>query len=197
VKSLDVSTLPSYRYGHHSLMWWGMMGLIAIEGMVFVLGVMAYFYLWSQASTWPLRTPAPDLLWGSLNVAIFLASVWPNHWTKRAAEDGDEAKMRAGLAICALFGIVLIAVRVLEFTALNVRWDTDAYGSLVWIILGLHTTHLVTDVFDTFVLLALMFTGPMEGRRHVDVAENAMYWYFVVWGWLPIYAVLYWMPRLG
>lgn len=196
MKSLDVSGLPSYRYGHHSLMWWGMMGLIAIEGMVFVLGVMAYFYLWSQASTWPLRTPAPDLLWGSLNVAIFLASAWPNHWTKRAAEHGDEAKMRVGLGICALFGIVLIAVRVLEFTALNVRWDTDAYGSLVWIILGLHTTHLVTDVFDTFVLLALMFSGPMEGRRHVDVAENAMYWYFVVWGWLPIYAVLYWMPRL-
>lgn len=194
--SLDVSGLPSYRYGHHSLMWWGMMGLIAIEGTVFVLAVMSYFYLWTQAERWPLSASPPDLLWGSVNVLILLASVWPNHWTKRAAEDGDERRMRVGLVVCCLFGFALVAVRVLEFHALNVRWDSNAYGSLVWVILGLHTAHLVTDVYDTLVLAVLMFTGPLEGRRHVDVAENGMYWYFVVWSWLPIYAVLYWFPRL-
>jgi heme/copper-type cytochrome/quinol oxidase subunit 3 len=40
-----------------------------------------------------------------------------------------------------------------------------------------------------------MFTGPLEGKRFVDVSENAMYWYFVVLSWLPIYAVAYWAPR--
>jgi len=194
--SLDVSDLPSYRYGHHSLMWWGMMGLIAIEGTVFVMAVASYFYLWSQAQAWPLSAAPPDLLWGTLNVAIFLASVYPNHWTKRVAEDGDEHKMRVGLVICVILGLALLAVRVLEFHTLNVRWDTNAYGSIVWVLLGLHTVHLATDVYDTIVLAVLMFTRPIEGRRHVDVAENAMYWYFVVWSWLPIYAVLYWMPRL-
>jgi cytochrome c oxidase subunit III len=93
-------------------------------------------------------------------------------------------------------GMVLIGLRALEFTTLNVRWDTNAYGSVVWMLLGLHTVHLITDVYDTAVLMVLMFTGPIEGRRHVDVAENGMYWYFVVFSWIPIYAVLYWMPRL-
>jgi cytochrome c oxidase subunit I+III len=52
-------------------------------------------------------------------------------------------------------------------------------------------------VYDTVVLAAMfLFAKPLEGKRHVDVSENAMYWYFVVWAWLPIYAVLYWMPRL-
>ena len=47
------------------------------------------------------------------------------------------------------------------------------------------------------VLAALFFApGPREGRRHVDVSENSLYWYFVVWSWLPIYAVIYIMPRL-
>jgi cytochrome c oxidase subunit I+III len=76
-------------------------------------------------------------------------------------------------------------------------WDADAYGSVVWLLLGLHTTHLVTDVYDTVVLAAvLFFSRPLEGRRHVDVAENSLYWYFVVWSWLPIYAVIYLAPRL-
>src|SRR5581483_10039322 len=38
-RSLDVSGLPSYKFSHHSLMWWGLMGLIAIEGMAFALAV--------------------------------------------------------------------------------------------------------------------------------------------------------------
>ena len=42
--------------------------------------------------------------------------------------------------------------------------------------------------------LALV-TGPIEGKRYVDVSENSLYWYFVVWSWLSIYAVLYWAPR--
>jgi heme/copper-type cytochrome/quinol oxidase subunit 3 len=62
-------------------------------------------------------------------------------------------------------------------------------------LLGLHTTHLVTDVADSVVLAVLMFTGPLEGSRFADVSENAMYWYFVVAAWVPIYAILYLAPR--
>jgi cytochrome c oxidase subunit 3 len=197
VKLLDVSGLPSYRFSHHSLMWWGTMGLIAIEGTVFALGVAAYFYLWSQSGEWPMGSAPPELLWGTINVAILLASIWPNHWTKRAGEDGDERRIRIGLLVCVLFGIALIAVRVLEFTALNVAWDWSAYGSVVWVLLGLHTVHLVTDVYDTAVLAALFLAkSPHEGKRHVDVSENGLYWYFVVYTWIPIYAVIYWAPRL-
>jgi heme/copper-type cytochrome/quinol oxidase subunit 3 len=62
-------------------------------------------------------------------------------------------------------------------------------------LLGLHTAHLVTDFADTLVLAVLMFKGPLEGKRFVDVAENAVYWDFVVVAWLPIYAVIYWGAR--
>ena len=41
-----------------------------------------------------------------------------------------------------------------------------------------------------------MFVGPIEEQRFVDVEENAVYWYFVVLAWLPIYGVIYWAPRL-
>ena len=42
----------------------------------------------------------------------------------------------------------------------------------------------------------LMFVGPIEEKRFVDVEENAVYWYFVVIAWLPIWGVIYWAPRL-
>ena len=195
---MNVAGLPSYRFSHASLMWWGMMGLIAIETSAFALGIAMYLFLWSQAPRWPLHDAPPALLWGTLNVALLIASALPNHWTKRAAEQGAERKMRIGLVLGSLFGVALIAVRALEFTALNCRWDGDAYGSIVWLLLGLHTTHLITDVYDTIVLTAMFFfSRPLEGRRHVDVSENSLYWYFVVWSWLPIYAVIYLVPRFS
>jgi cytochrome c oxidase subunit 3 len=193
---LDVAQLPSYAFGHRSLMWWGTMGVIAIEATVFGLAVMSYFFLRSQAREWPLGVPPPELLWGTLNTVILLASLIPNAYTKRAAEAHDLGKVRIGMVVCILFAVAFIAVRFAEFGALNVRWDTNAYGSIVWLLLGLHTVHLLTDFFDSAVLGVLMFTGPLEGKRYVDVSENAWYWYFVVAAWVPIYAVIYWAPRL-
>ena len=194
-QTLDVGQLPTFAFGHRSPMWWGTMGLIAIETTVFALVVMSYFYLRSHASVWPMSRFAPDLLWGSVNTAIMVASALPNWYAKRAAERLDLKGVRIGLILCLLFALAFLGVRILEFGTLNTRWDSNAYGSVVWMLLGLHTVHLLTDAYDTLVLTALMRTGLVEGKRFVDVSENAAYWYFVIFSWIPIYAVIYWGAR--
>lgn len=193
---IDAAALPSYGFGHRSLMWWGTMGMIAIEGMAFALAAAMYLYLWSQSDTWPPSAQPPELRWGTINLVVLLLSGLPNHWTKRAAERHDLSRVRVGMVVCLAFSVAFLAVRALEFTALNCRWDSNAYGSVVWLLLGLHTTHLVTDFYDSAVLTVLTYTGPIEGRRFVDVSENALYWYFVVLAWVPIYAIVYWAPRV-
>jgi cytochrome c oxidase subunit 3 len=194
-QALDVSKLPSFGFGHRSLMWWGTAGLMAIEGTVFGLAIMAYFYLRSHADAWPLHSPPPDLRWGTANTVLLVASLLPNHLAKRAAERLDRDGVRLWVTVCLLVGIAFLGIRVLEFGTLECRWYDDAYGSAVWMLMGLHTVHLVTDTWDTAVLLVLAFVGPFEGRRFADVSENALYWVFVVLSWLPIYAVVYWAPR--
>jgi len=194
--AIDVRDLPSFDFSHRSLMWWGTAGLMAIEGTVFALAIVMYFYLRSHSDTWPMSTPPPGLLWGTLNTAILAISAWPNQLAKRAAERLDRRGVQIWLTICLALGVLFLIVRAFEFTALNVRWDSDAYGSIVWMLLALHTTHLVTDTWDTAVLDVLFFTGPLEGKRYVDVNENAIYWDFVVLSWLPIYAVIYLAPRV-
>jgi cytochrome c oxidase subunit III len=193
--AVDAAALPSFAFGHQSLMWWGTVGIMAIEGMAFALAIVMYFYVWTRVDAWPPDALPPDLRYGTLNTAILLASVLPNFYTKLAAEKLNLRGVRIGMVVCLLFGMAFIAVRVLEFRALNVSWDSNAYGSAVYLLLGLHTTHLVTDVADTAVLAVLMFTGPLEKARFVDASENALYWNFVVAAWIPIYAVIYLAPR--
>ena len=193
--AVDVSVLPSYGFAHRSLMWWGNAGMMTIEGVAFAFMVVIYFYLRSRANAWPDAGRPPDLLWGNLNLAIILVSAWPNRRAQRTAVDRDVRTVRRWLYVCSAFGVALCAVRWMEFQALNVRWDDGAYGSAVWVLLGFHTFNLVTDVADTFVLTAVTYAEPFEGKRFVDIAENCGYWYFVVLSWLPIYAVIYFGAR--
>jgi len=196
-RTVDVSTLPPGAFGSRSLMWWGTMGIVLIEGTAFALAIGAYFFLATRAPSWPPSGEVPPALWwGTINTVVLLASMIPNELAKRAGERVDLRGVRLWMVACLLFGVVFNVLRIYEFKYLNVTWDHDAYGSIVWLLLGLHTTHIVTDFLDTSVLTALMFIGPVEERRYVDVEENALYWYFVVLAWLPIYGVIYWAPRL-
>jgi cytochrome c oxidase subunit III len=196
-QTLDVGGLPPGAFGTRSLTWWGTMGIVLIEGTAFALAIGAYFYLCARMPSWPPDNVAPpDLRWGTLNTLVLLVSLLPNELARRAAERLDLRRVRIWMVACLVCGLLFNAIRVYEFAHLNVTWDHDAYGSIVWLLLGLHTTHIVTDFLDTGVLTVLMFTGPIEERRFVDVEDNAGYWYFVVLTWLPIYGVIYWAPRL-
>lgn len=192
----DLSDLPTSGFGASSPMWWGTLAFCALEGTGFALAISMYLFLASIAPQWPNGAPLPDLGPGSLVTALLLVSAVPNRFVKRWAVARDPVKTRWGLVAMSLFGLAPLVVRWFEFPALRVLWDANAYGSVVWLLLGLHTTHLITDVGDTIVLTALMFTRHGEvPRRFSDVADNAFYWDFVVLSWLPIYLLVYWAPR--
>ena len=105
-------------------------------------------------------------------------------------------KVRIWLIVLSLFGIATLIIRGFEFGAIGIRWDTNVYGSIVWFILVLHTTHILADVVDTLVLTVLMFTWHAKGKRFSDAEDDAIFWYFVVAAWLAIYGLLYWFPRI-
>jgi cytochrome c oxidase subunit 3 len=193
----NVSGLPESTCGSGSMTWWGTLSFMALEGMGFVLAAAAYLYLRALAPQWPLDAHAPDLLPGSLVTLVLLLSAIPNHLMSRWARQQDLRKVQLGLLLMSVLGTVPLIIRVFEFPALDISWDRNAYGSAVWLLLGLHTLHLVTDIADTLVLTALMFTRHAKaGKRFGDVYDNAFYWDFVVLSWLPIYALIYWVPRL-
>jgi heme/copper-type cytochrome/quinol oxidase subunit 3 len=194
----DVAELPTHKFGPSSLTWWGIIGYMIVEGGFFALAFAAYFFLMGHEQGWPPEgRKAPDLLAGTLFTIVILASEIWNTRVKKAAHERDVPTIRRLLPVIIGIGALLLVIRGFEFNGLNVRWTDDAYGSIIWALLFLHTTHLVTDWGDTIVLWALMMTPVgYEGRRLVDTDENALYWRYVWLLWIPIYLMIYWIPRL-
>ena len=194
----DVADLPTHKFGPSSLTWWGIVGFMIVEGAAFGMAFAAYFFLMGHEQGWPPEgRAAPDLLAGTLFTIVMLLSEIPNTMAKKAANAHDVETIRKLMPVIVAIGALLLVIRGFEFNSLNVRWTDNAYGSIIWALLILHTSHILTDWFDTVVLAALIRTPlGFEGRRMVDVDENSLYWRYVWLLWLPIYLMIYWVPRL-
>jgi cytochrome c oxidase subunit 1/cytochrome c oxidase subunit I+III len=95
-----------------------------------------------------------------------------------------------------IFGTTFLIFRIYEFKALRCMWNSHAYGSITWTLLFLHTSNLVTSLLETAIVLAYFLLRPVEERHYLDARLDGVFWYFVVVTWIPLYAVVFLVPRL-
>ena len=194
----DLAYLPEHADGAAHVVWWGNVGFMLIEGTGFLLAIGAYLYLQSQSPAWPLNGDAlPALTWSGIFTGGLVLSIIPNLWVRRQARQKREGRVRIGVLTMTLIGFALMTARWFELQQLGVRWNVDAYGSVVWLLMVLHTSHVVTDLGETAVQAAWLYTHEVGPDQFSDVEDNANYWNFVVLAWLPIYGLIYWLPRLA
>lgn len=194
---LDVSGLPSIHFGSKSILWWGTIGFIVIEGFTIMLMVASYLYLRLNEHGWPPgRTPNPDLLIPTINTLVILSVIIPMRWADTAAKKFDRAGVIKGLGIASALSLVAVVLRWWDLLALNVRWDTHAYGSAAWGVVTLHATLILLDLIESAVMVWLFATHRAELKHYPDVSDAALYQYFLSLGWVPLYFIIYWGPRL-
>ena len=191
----DVSELPRTVFGHRSLMWWGTLGFIMIEGSTLFICVVSYFYLRRNFSTWPPEHVfRPALLIPTIQAALMLLSNIPMRWADRAARRMDVNGVRRGFVICSVLAVIMTGLRWFEFQSLNVRWDSNAYGSVAWATVVSHGTLLLLETAETLAFTVLLFKGPIEERDLAGASDNALYWYFMSLVWIPLYVVVFLSP---
>jgi heme/copper-type cytochrome/quinol oxidase subunit 3 len=194
--TLDVSALPTVAFGNPGLVWWGTVGFMVIEGFSLAICVAAYLYLRKNFPEWPPpRTPVPDLLAPTIGVIVAVASNVPMMLVSRAARRFDRSGVTRWLVVSSLVGIAMLVIRGFEFAALNTRWDNHAYGSIVWATVGFHALLLVMEVGETIGGLAMFLAAPIQEKHFTDGADNAMYWAFCTLAWVPLFVVVYLLPR--
>ncbi len=193
----DVSLLPDVAFGTHDLAGWGTIGFIVIEGFTLVLCAVVLVYLRQNFREWPpIGVRLPSLGLPTAHLLVMLASLPVLAWTQRAAKRFDLNKVRVGAVLATLFGVAFVVLRFLELTrSLNVKWDANAYGSALWLVAGTHGTLLLVELVEVAGTMVVFLMGRVEGKHFSDIADTAMYWYFMVLAWVPLYVLCYWLPR--
>ena len=192
-----VADLPTTTFGHRSPMWWGTLGFIVIEGSTLLICAIAYFYLRKNFPGWPPeRVLRPALTAATVQAALMLLSNLPMVMVDRAARRLDLRAVRTGMVVVSLLALAMCVVRALEFQALNVRWDSNAYGSAAWAVVTTHTSLLLLETVETVVFTVLLFSPNLEQRDLSAASDNAIYWYFMTLAWIPLAALVFLLPYL-
>lgn len=187
---IDVSELRSFAFGSRSTLFWGTACLCMIEGTALALLFMSYFYVRGNFDEWP-PSAAMRPLPGALSTAVLAASLVPMTLTGRAARDLDLARTRRWQIASTMIGAVGLALRAWELHSLPFLWTENAYATIVWVALGIHTVDYVAEMGEMVVLSVLFVKGPIEDKHFEDVEVNAFFWAFLAIAWLPFAGVLY------
>lgn len=192
---VNVSDLPSVVYGSRVVTWWGTIGFMAAETATLSACVAAYYYVLRNFDSWPpLRTSPPDLLVPTISLAVLILSLVPTYLFARAAKRLDKPATMRWMWTAVVMMLIATGLRLREFGALNVRWDTNAYASVAWAVVFAHFTLLLADTLETLIFAVIMRRREPT-RYYPGLAEDAFYTYFMVAVWIPCYVTVYLVPR--
>jgi len=176
------------------LSWWGMALFIATEATLFVYLIASYFYVGGAATRWPPVTP--EIRMTAINTVLLLLSSGSAIGADRSVRRGRIGPFKVWLIVTILLGAAFLSLQLYEYTALGFHAQTNAYGSLFYLITGLHGAHVAAGILILFYVLVRAFAGHF-GTVHNAAARNAiLYWHFVDAVWVVVFTALYLLPRL-
>lgn len=195
--ALDVRALPTRPRGPQAPEWWGIMLLVWIEAVVFIGAMASYIHLKLRNAEWPPPgIDTPELLLPSLNTLLLVLSALPIWLAVRAYRRGRTGPAKVGLPVGMVMLVVFLALKLWEYSHKPWAASTHAYGSIVMLMTGLHMAHVTAVLLKTGVIRGYLATGRIEPDRPAPLEANAVYWYFVVLIWLPLYTIIYLSPHV-
>jgi heme/copper-type cytochrome/quinol oxidase subunit 3 len=188
-------TLHDRPVGRRPPAWWGMLCLVATEASLFAVLLFSYFFIGAHSSVWPPGGP-PRLTLTGINTVLLLSSSITMWWATSGVEAGQMGRLRAGLGLTLVLGIVFACVQRIEWAHLPFSPETHSYGSLFYTITGFHGAHVIVGLLMIAVVLLRAMLGHFSAQRHLAVRLTAIYWHFVDIVWLFVFTTLYLTPRM-
>ena len=202
--ALDVSKLPTTIFDTHSALWWGNALLLAIETAMFGILVAIYFSVLMNTEPFPpprtgrmpvLYESYPDLTLPIIGLIVLLVSLIPGVLLDRAARERNPPMIKIMLPITLAFNVAALVIRWFEYDSLHFKWADNAYGSITWMILGMHMLHLFVMACEDSFLLAWTYIKGVDDKHALDLSVMGVYWYWIVGVWIVLFGIVYVVPR--
>ncbi len=169
----------------------GVMIWLGSEFMFFSGLFAAFFTIRAHATVWPPPGTKLDTIQAAVFTFVLLASSPTMQLGVWAQERGERNKARAWIITSFLLGAAFLANQMYEWKTLPFRPRTNAYGSLFYIMSGLHGLHVALGLVAMIALLIRM-SGPRGDMGETSVYQAvSYYWHFVDIVWIGLFSALF------
>ena len=169
----------------------GVVIFLASESMLFAGLLAAWYDLRGLAAHWMPPGTEIDLGLATFGTALLGIGSVTMGIAQVAAARRNGAVARAMLVLtlfCAL-GFTYTALR--DWSTANFQVDTNAYGTLFYVLTGTHLAHVLAGAVLLVALTVFLGRPAFTRDRHAGVEAIAYYWHFVFVIWLAVYATIY------
>jgi cytochrome c oxidase subunit 3 len=172
----------------------GTIVFLASDLMLFAAFFSAYFVLRGTTPAWPPAGVDLDVARAGAATIVLLASSATLARADRALEHGGSATARRWLLATIGLGVVFLVNQVLEYASLEFSVDTHPYGSVFWLLTGLHGAHVAAGIGALGMLFVRVVRAP-DRRRVLPFATSvSAYWHLVDVVWLGVFSTI-WVLR--
>ena len=193
---LPEATVPVRGEGR-STPWWGMVSLIMTEATIFAGLIGSYFFLRAASKQWPPPgIEEPKLAYSIIFSFVLWGSSIPMLLAEHGIKEGRGRRLRFGLMGAWLMGAAFLGYSLYDFHELHYGWRDNAYGSIYYTTVGLHTLHVFIGLVMSVVVQIKAWLGKFSAERHTTVQVYAMYWHFVDAVWLFVMPVFILSPHI-
>jgi cytochrome c oxidase subunit 3 len=176
--------------------WWGVLCVIATEGMLFVGLLSSYFFIWAGSPHWPQGgIAAPDLGRISIFTVILLGSSIPIFVAEWASHRGHLRLALDAMLVAFVMGAAFLVNQVIEYHGLGFGWRDNAYAALFYVITGLHGAHVLAGLLISAVVQVKGRVGRLAPRDDISIEVFSLYWHFVDGVWILVFLSLYITPH--
>jgi cytochrome c oxidase subunit III len=95
-----------------------------------------------------------------------------------------------------VMGAAFLGYSMKDFSELKFSWGENAYASIYYTTVGLHTFHVFVGLVMSAVVQIKAWLGKFSEQRHVTVQVYAMYWHFVDAVWLFVFPTFILSPHI-
>jgi len=144
--------------------------------------------------TWPPMgiTPFNPYSIPLVNTIFLLLSGATITYTHIYLINGDFGKTAFGFLETLMYATAFTLLQCEEYLTASFAISDGIYGSVFYMITGLHGTHVIIGTLFIFVCFIRFLKSHFTRTHHLGFEFSVWYWHFVDGVWLFVYMSLYW-----
>jgi len=166
-----------------------------IVAIIMLFAAFTSGYIVRRAEGNWMKFPLPASMW--INTIIILVSSIPMIWAYRAAKRNELSKVKTGLIVTFILGLLFMGGQLVTFYDLvdmGVYFSgSNVAGSFLIIIAFVHAVHIIGGLIWLLIVLAQSYQGKVNSTNILNINLCNTYWHFIgiLWVYLILFFYLY------
>jgi cytochrome c oxidase subunit III len=188
------------------------MWVFLVTEVLFFGGLFATYLVYRAAypTAFAAASHELDVLLGTINTAVLIASSLTMALAVRSAQLGERRPLMMFLIVTILLGSVFLGIKGVEYYRKFVEHHVPGpafqfepeharhaqiFFSLYFMMTGLHATHMIAGIGVLLVMLYFSWRGRISASYYSPIEISGLYWHFVDIVWIFLFPLLYLVGR--